>query len=141
MKLKKEFILIITIFTSIILLEIVTSVISNNSVEKTVEQLQNLKSNLEKAINLDINNTNNQELKENLNKEISDLKEEWFKEEKKLSFFAEHDELEKISSSLVILQENLENQAYDIALERCAETGYWLNHLKDKEKLALKNIF
>ena len=69
------------------------------------------------------------------------LKEKWFKAEKKLSFFAEHDELEKISYAITILEENAKNNEYNDALENIVEANYWLEHVKEKDSFKLKNIF
>ena len=141
MKFKKEIILIVCVLMGIIILEIVTNSISKKSADKAMSGLEKIVQYLDEAVILDKSNLDNEEFKENLKKEISSFKEEWFKEEKKLSIFTEHDELEKVSSCLIILEENARNEAYEIALENCAEFEYWLNHFKDKEKLVLKNIF
>ena len=136
MKFKKEIILIVCVLMGIIILEIVTNSISKKSADKAMSGLEKIVQYLDEAVILDKSNLDNEEFKENLKKEISS-----FKEEKKLSIFTEHDELEKVSSCLIILEENARNEAYEIALENCAEFEYWLNHFKDKEKLVLKNIF
>lgn len=78
---------------------------------------------------------------ESLNKEIENLKTNWFKSQDKLAFFIEHDELEKVSKCLVVLEENCRNKVYTDALEDGKEFIYWLNHFREKDSLKLKNIF
>ena len=138
MKLKKEFFLIIGIASFIIILEIVT----NKITEKSVIRIEGMI----KKVNLLLNEgTNISEIdfnyKNQLEKEIENLKKEWFIEQDKLSIFSEHDELEKVTRCLITLEENAKNEEYKIALEDGSEFLYWLNHIKEKDKLELKNIF
>ena len=81
------------------------------------------------------------EFKGDIEKKIGKLKENWLKKQDKLSYFSEHDELEKVSRCLITLEENVKNEEYEIALEDGSEFMYWLNHIKEKDKLELKNIF
>ena len=69
------------------------------------------------------------------------MKKIWSKEEDKLSMFAEHNELEKVTTSLVLLEENIENGQFNEALANGKEFLYKLNHIKEKDNLELKNIF
>lgn len=102
-----------------------------NSVNLKLEEINDLyKSNKLKESN-----------EEELNKEIETLKTNWFKAQDKLAFFIEHDELEKVSKCLVVLEENCKNKEFTDALEDGNEFIYWLNHFREKDSLKLKNIF
>ena len=79
--------------------------------------------------------------KEEVKKELEKLKKDWFEKQDKLSFFIEHDELEKVSESLILMEENFKNEEYTMALQESQEFLYWLNHCKEKDELKLKNIF
>lgn len=70
-----------------------------------------------------------------------ELNKKWFEYENKLSFYIEHDELEKISAKIAIISENALNKEYESALEDVIETKYLLEHVKEKNKLKLSNIF
>ena len=72
---------------------------------------------------------------------VGSLKDKWFIEERKLSFFAEHNELEKISYAITVLEENAKNNEYNDALVNIVEANYWLEHIKEKDSFKLKNIF
>ncbi len=79
--------------------------------------------------------------REELLNEIETLKNYWTDKQDKLSFFIEHNELEKVTKCLVVLEENYKNEEYADALKDGKEFIYWLNHFKDKDTLNLKNIF
>ena len=151
-KIKREIWLLILIIIIIAVLEIITNLISNNSVEQILGNLKEVKTNLENVEKneeekLSLANSQKLEIEESseeingLMEQIGKLKEEWFKAEKKLSFFAEHDELEKISYAITILEENAKNNEYNDALENIVEANYWLEHVKEKDSLKIKNIF
>ena len=67
--------------------------------------------------------------------------DKWNESEEKLAYFIEHDELEKISSQIAIMNENTNNKEYKLALEDNIETKFLLEHVKDKLKLKIKNVF
>lgn len=125
----QKILLILGILSFIIVLDICLCKITDNLVNDTLNQLESLTENLKK------------EDFENSKIKSEQIKENWFEYEDKLSFFIEHDELEKISLKIAIISENSLNQAYEIALEDVVETTYLLEHVKDKLKLKLKNVF
>ena len=151
-KIKREIWLLIIILIIIIALELITNFIANRSIDSILGKLSELKENLQNVekneeLTLSLENKNELELEEvdkeidGIIEDIGDLKNDWFKEEKKLSFFAEHDELEKISYAITILEENAINNEYNNALENLVEAKYWLEHVKEKDSFRLKNIF
>lgn len=151
-KIKREIWLLIIILIIIIALELVTNFIANRSIDSILGKLSELKENLQNVekneeLTLSLENKNELELEEvdkeidGIVEDIGNLKNDWFKEEKKLSFFAEHDELEKISYAITILEENAINNEYNNALENLVEAKYWLEHVKEKDSFRLKNIF
>ncbi len=151
-KIKREIWLLIIILIIIIALELITNFIANRSIDSILGKLSELKENLQNVekneeLTLSLENKNELELEEvdkeidGIIEDIGNLKNDWFKEEKKLSFFAEHDELEKISYAITILEENAINNEYNNALENLVEAKYWLEHVKEKDSFRLKNIF
>lgn len=140
MKFKKEIILLISIIIGIGILEITITYFSQESVNTISNKIDYVKNNLYKIAEMKKNNNLNDNTKEQLIKEVEDLKKYWYEEEKKLSMFAEHDELEKVTKAIVVLEENTKNEEYEIALENASEFKYWLNHFAEKERLNLKNI-
>ena len=125
----ERILLIIIILVSIILLDLFLYF----KTDKLINDTQVYLSKLEEKID-------NEKLSNNKN-ETNELNNKWQKNEKVLSFFIEHDELEKVSSKIVVINENIKNEEYEDALEDIAEAKYILEHIKNKYNLNLKNIF
>ena len=141
MKLKKEIILIILIVVGISILEFLTSYISKNSVEEVSNRLDEIVKIIEISIDLEKDGKLTDESENNMKNIICDFKNEWYKKQEKLSLFVEHDELEKVTEKVIVLEENVKNEEYETALEHSAEFRFWLQHFEEKEKLKIKNIF
>lgn len=160
-RIRSEILILIIILVIIGSLEFITNCVSKKSVDKILGQLDDVMKNLEKVEEEDESEEVRQALEEmnelesedkknlenvdkevdGINEKIKKLKDDWFKEEAKLSFFAEHDELEKISYAIVILEENSINHEYDEALDNIVEAKFWLEHVYEKDSFRLKNIF
>lgn len=65
----------------------------------------------------------------------------WKNKEAKLAFYMEHNELELISSKITNAKTNIENNNIDEAIEYLDEIKFRIEHIKNKQKLELKNIF
>lgn len=141
MKFKKEIILVVSISIIIIVLEIVTNWITENSVQKIYEEISEINNRLKILNEISVEDSNYEKQKNELNEKIKIMKDNWFLEQNKLAYFSEHNELEKVSKCLITLEENMKNEEYTIALEDGVEFIYWLNHIKEKDKLEIKNIF
>lgn len=140
MRFKKEIILIIIIIVGIIILEIFTDFISENAVKKISSELDTIYNKVAEAAELKESNELSNQYKEDMQNKIKEFKDLWYVEQDKLSMFFEHDELEKVTKSLVIFEENSKNEEYETSLENIAEFRYWLYHFKEKEKMKLKNF-
>ncbi len=141
MKLKKEIILIIGISIFIIVLEVVTNKIAEESVKVIHEKITKINLDLSYIKDMNRDNEEYENYKKDIKNKVEKLRKDWFVQQNKLSYFSEHDELEKVSKCLITLEENVKNEEYEIALEDGSEFMYWLNHIKEKDKLELKNIF
>ncbi len=125
MGIKKEIGLVGVIIILIVALEIITVNYTNKIVDLIFADAEEV---IEKLYRRE--NENN----------IEKLKNDWFEKEKILSYYIEHDELEKVTSSLIMLEENANNQEFNQALINGKEFIYRLNHFKQKDELILKNI-
>ena len=125
MGIKSELLLILIVLIFIITMQILTEKYTNKIVD---------------LILYDSNIVFKELYSKNENGSINKLKEDWFNVENKLSYYIEHDELEKVTSNLVLLEENAKNKEYEQALSNGREFVYWLNHFKQKDELILKNI-
>ena len=129
MKNNVQIAMIVILIICIIALDVLVGKCTDNFINETEEYLSNLKQAL-----IEENHTESKNKSEK-------LMDKWNESEEKLAYFIEHDELEKISSQIAIMNENTNNKEYKLALEDNIETKFLLEHVKDKNKLKLKNIF
>lgn len=78
-------------------------------------------------------------------KEIEDMvekfEEDWNDAEAKLSYFAEHNELEKVTTDVVILKTKIKMDEKEDAYEKMEEIKFKIEHIKNKQKFKLNNVF
>ncbi len=141
MKIKKEYILIAVIIIGIVFLELLTNNIAEKSVSIINEQFNQIIKDLEIAKQMKENDKLEEVFFNDLKANIKRVWENWDKEEDKLSMFAEHTELDKVSTSLILLEENTKNEQFDDALANAKEFLYKLSNICEKDSLKLKNIF
>lgn len=128
MKIFKQIIIITLIVVCVIVLEIITNKITANAIGDISKKMEELEKNID-------------ENHKKLNQEVDNLEKEWKEKEEKLSYYLEHDEIEKVSLNIGLLKKEIEIEEYDYAKETIAEVKYLLNHIKDKPKLKINNIF
>lgn len=128
---KKEAIITIIIIILIFTGEWITQNYTKKTLGKTQDQLRELKE--------DILNTknNNSYLIEKTNK----IYEDWEKENEILSYYLEHNELEKVNTQIILIKGYLESDTPQDSIPDLEEGIYILDHIKQKEAFNLKNIF
>lgn len=129
MRFLREYIVIIVILIIVFLTEYIT----NKNLDDSIKWMSDGIASVENKIVED----NTEEAKN----EFKDLKNKWKEESDKLALFVEHNELEKISNDIVIIESNLESDETDKILENIDELQFMLEHIQEKNKLKLKNIF
>ena len=67
--------------------------------------------------------------------------EEWEQKNKILSFYLEHDELEKVNTQMVLIKGYLEIEDAEESIPEIEEGLYILEHIRKKEEFSLRNIF
>lgn len=70
-----------------------------------------------------------------------EIRETWEKDTDKFGYFMDHEELEKLTLKIMIVDENLKNDDYERAIEDSIEVKFLLEHIKEKLKLRLSNVF
>lgn len=125
MRFIKETIGIILIIVFVISIEIITEKITNNSLRVISQEITNIEENGEEKI------------EENVNK----LSEAWKNEESKLSCYMEHDELEEISKLINSLEFSSKKNDTEKIEENINEIKFKMEHIKNKQKVKIKNIF
>lgn len=123
----------IFLIISILIITIALDLFLFFKTNKAIEEIQN-HFNILGSI---VENENQNKSKE----EIKIIKERWKKHDKNLSLFIEHEEIEKISIKIAVIEENIKNEEYKVALEDISETKFLLEHLQDRYNLNLKNVF
>ena len=111
--------------------DIVSNNFTKNSVKDMSASLNEIRYELEKN-----------EKDESIIKDImSDINKKWIDKNEKLSFYIEHDELEKVETELYALNANVDIKDYEQAIEKIEKCRFILKHIENKERLSLKNIF
>ena len=130
---KKELIICIIIIILIILGNILTEKYTANSVKSIVESLSELREEI-------INNFENINREESLEK-VKKIEEDWKKYYYLLAYFIEHDELEKIETSLIGIESYIEAEEYGEGIAKIDESVFILQHIEKKYRVSLQNVF
>lgn len=128
---KKEAIITIIIILLIFVGEWITQNYTKKTLGKTQDQLRELKEDILNSQN------NNSYLIEKTDK----IYEDWEKENEILSYYLEHNELEKVNTQIILIKGYLESDTPQDSIPDLEEGIYILDHIKQKEVFNLKNIF
>ena len=131
----KEVIIIIIILMVIISGDILINNYLRKSSQSLIGNLKILKEEM-----------NREEIKEEINKEELVKKENmiydnWQKIEEKWAIMVLHSELDLIETSLIKMKTEIEEDNLDIAKEELETSIFLINHISEKEKFCIKNIF
>ena len=135
---KNEIIISIIVITMVIIGNIVTQNNTKKTVAKLNEKLANLKNSLIDVID------DNKKKDENYLKykeKSSDIRNRWDEMQELLSFYIEHDELEKVETQLAVINGQMESKLYDEAVVEIERCQFILEHIADKTAFNIKNIF
>ena len=127
----KEFIIIITILMIIFGGALYTQNYLNNTSDRLVSKLENLKTDLESKI----------ENQEKIEQQSDEIYGEWEDINEKWSVVVLHDEIDLIETSLIRMKSKIETENFDESMEDLDTSIFLLKHIKEKEKTSLKNIF
>ena len=127
----KEFTIIFIILIIIVGGAIYTNNYLNNSSQKMVSMLEDLKQKVGHKEN------NMEELKT----EVEKVYDEWENTEKKWAFIVLHSELDLIETSFVKMKAQIEEGELKKSMEEIEASIFLVNHISEKEKFCLKNIF
>lgn len=128
---RKEWIICGIVIFLVIIINIITQSYTNKSVEIMDAKLEALKEKLEQ-----------EEIEQKvIQEEMQDLMKDWKERYEKLAYYIEHDELEKVETELTSLQANIEIEEYQQGVPDLEKSIFILNHIKEKFKLNIKNIF
>jgi hypothetical protein len=125
----KEAVICIIIIICIIGLEIYTQ----NFTEETVKEIRGSFAKIEECIS-------RQEI-EGLNNELEKIGTRWEEKQKKLAYYIEHDELEKVHTSIVTMKSFVETKDFSAAMAALEEGKFVIEHIQEKNSFNLQNIF
>ncbi len=126
MRFLKEYVIIFLVIVFVVSIEIITDSIT----DKTINDINISIKEVEDALETD----------EAMDK-INDLCFSWKRESDKLSFYMEHDELEKVGVLVDNVKSDIKNENTEDVNQELDEIKFLLDHVKDKQKLQLKSIF
>ena len=132
---KKE--LIISIL--IIIFIIIGNIITQNYTKECVSQM-NVTLDVLKEISLNSKNKSENKYDEIYN-QVQEIEDKWSEFQEKLAYYIEHDELEKVESQIFTMRGFSEIKKYDEIIPELEKCIFILEHIQDKTKLNVKNIF
>ena len=124
--------LIICLF--ILALIIIFNIITQNYTKECVTQMNNSLTELKKV---SVDERNNDTITEKLD----GIQKQWDTYQEKLAYYIEHDELEKVETQIFSMKGFNEIGKYDEIVPELEKCIFILEHIQDKTKLNVKNIF
>lgn len=125
----KEAVICIVIVSGIFGLEFFTQNFTEKAVNEVTDIFDKIEENISKR---DI---------EQINTEIKNIDSKWEDKQKKLAYYIEHDELEKVHNSIVTMKSYVESEDFSSALAELAEGRFVIEHIQEKNSFNLQNIF
>ncbi len=129
----KEFIIIFIILIFII----GGAIYIDKYLENTSKELVGMLEDLKERVKLNNNISNLEEIK----KEVEKVYRKWEETEEKWAFIVLHSELDLIETSFVRMKAQIEEGTLDRSIEEIDTSIFLVNHISEKEKFRLKNIF
>lgn len=128
---KKELIICIIILILIFGLNYITQKNTDYTVETLSENLGKIREEIIKE------NPNKNQAMNDVNKTY----DKWEELDDNLAYYIEHDELEKVKTALTSAKSFIEVEEYAQGVEATDKCIYILDHIHEKEKFTLDNIF
>lgn len=130
---KKEVIICIIIVLAIIAGNIFTESYTSDAVKLISDNLNELR---EEVIS-DIENVD----RDNVMEKIKNIEDKWHKVYYLMAYFIEHEELEKVETSLIAVESYIDSEEYGESISKIDESVFILEHIKKKYEVTLQNIF
>ena len=78
---------------------------------------------------------------EDIHSKVEEKDKKWEDMFSKLAYYIEHDELEKVTEAIIKSKSNIDTGDEGQAIENIDNCIFLLDHIKEKEKFNLRNIF
>ncbi len=125
----KEMIISIILVILIFVGDFITQKYTDNSISSFNEELQNLK------------NTLIERNQEKANEEIENAEKKWTDIQNVMSYYIEHNELEKVETNLAEAKSLTKSGDFVFAISAIDKTDSVLEHINEKYTFSLENIF
>ena len=127
----KELSVIIVIIIAVFTANTITQNYTNKAVKLLTDKLDEL-----------VESTKKQEIDNSKRMKIAfEIEKIWEQKKSKLSYFIEHDEVEKVEINIKAILSYLESEDLVMAKTESEQAIFLLEHIKDKYELSLENIF
>lgn len=126
---RREIVIVSIVVICIIILNIITSKNTNYVMDEITAYLGQVREGIEVQAE--------EQMKENIEK----VKEIWDKKKNTLSLYIEHNELEKVEMYITNVNTNIEIKEYSRAIETLDTCNFIIEHIKDRYRLSISNIF
>ena len=139
---QKEIIIVSLIIIVIICVNIITQKYTKNTfyeITTKLDEISSIGQQLHEA--KESGDEEPEDTKKILNEKISNLEEYWQKVNKITPLYLEHDELEKVNSSMKKFESYFTLDEYAEAIPELNNCKYILKHIKEKESLQVINLF
>lgn len=125
------FIIIVLIFS----LNYISGKFLDNTVDEMNSKMNNLKTSIEEIKKNEDENKDN-----NMKDKLGEVTKYWSDKYKILNLYLEHDEIEKVTIQLALIEAHIDEEMYDDAIVEIERGKFSLKHLKSKQKLTWDNI-
>ena len=129
----RDWLIIISIIVIIVGGDIIMQTHLNRTADELINNLQDLKQKTISAKKIDN--------RENIIKQINEIEKQWDKINKTWAKIVVHQELDNIQQALTKAKSNIEEGSLEDALQEIETALFFLEHVKQREKISLKNIF
>ena len=127
----KELVISIIIIILIFSLDYITQKYTDFAINEAISNLHEIKESLKEE------NVDNKKAIEDAEKKYN----RWLEHHKRLAFYIEHNELEKVETNFVSGKSFIESAKYEDAISELEKTIFILQHINDKYSANLENIF
>ena len=131
---QKEIFIVIIIIIAIVSIDVLTNNYTKKNFGRIDEKLEEIKQ-------IGLRLINEEDKEDELKNKLGELEKDWHNINSKTAFFLEHDELEKINSSMIKFKSYFELEEYTEAIPELENCKFILKHLQDKEAINPINLF
>lgn len=141
LKMRKEFFVSLLIVILIFIVNFFSKKYTENFKNNIIKNFDSLKESVNEARKKENEDVEiDEELLNDVNQNFNNMKDVWIKNRDVLSYYVEHNELEKIDLNIVSLGSYLQTGQYDESIKEIDEGVFSVKHIGEKYLFNLKNV-